>query len=59
MDFLDLFSNGKCGGLGPRRVDWVAWLRSMVDRGDTAMPYWRVARGHECSLGLTGDGVGG
>jgi hypothetical protein len=33
MDFLDLFSNGKSDGPGPRRMDRAVWLRSIMDRG--------------------------
>jgi hypothetical protein len=40
MDFSDLFSNGKSGGPGPRRVDWVARLRSTVDRGGVDKRAW-------------------
>jgi hypothetical protein len=35
MDFSDLFSNGKSGGSGPRRVGRAARLGSTMDRGGT------------------------
>jgi hypothetical protein len=58
MDFSDLFSNGKSGGPGPRRVDRVARLGSTVDRGDAdkrarrclAGAWHAGARAHQCSL---------
>jgi hypothetical protein len=56
MDFLDLFSNGKSGGPGPRHVDRAVWLESIVDRGGAAKrARWRLAgapragaRAHRC-----------
>jgi hypothetical protein len=57
MDFSDLFSNGKPGGPGPRRVDRAARLESTVDRGGAEKrARWRLddawcvgARGCRCS----------
>jgi hypothetical protein len=44
MDFSNLFSKGKSGGLGPRRVDRVARLESIVDRqGADRRAQWRHA----------------
>jgi hypothetical protein len=40
MDFPDLFSNGKSGGPGPRRVDRAAWLGSTVHRGSVDKRVW-------------------
>jgi hypothetical protein len=48
MDFLDLFSNGKSNGPGPRRVD-----RGSVDKRArrSLASTWRVgARARWCSL---------
>jgi hypothetical protein len=58
MDFSDLFSNGKSGGPGPWRVDQVARLESIVDRGGAdkrarrcLAGAWRAgARASRCSL---------
>jgi hypothetical protein len=57
MDFLDLFSNGKSGGPGPRRVDRAVRLESIMDRGGVdkmarrlLAGAWRAgARAHWCS----------
>jgi hypothetical protein len=53
MDFLDLFSNGKSSGPGPRRMDRAARLGSTMDRGGTDK---RVRRRLGCAqvLGLVG-----
>jgi hypothetical protein len=57
MDFSDLFSNGKSGGPGPRRVDRAARLESIMDQGGTDKRARRRlasvrnagARAHRCS----------
>jgi hypothetical protein len=58
MNFSDLFSNRKSGGLSPQRVDRAAQLRSIVGRGSADRRVWRRlasaqragARAHWCSL---------
>jgi hypothetical protein len=52
MDFSDLFSNGKSGGLGPWHVDRAALLECTVDRGGAGKRArrhlagaWRVGAG--------------
>jgi hypothetical protein len=54
---MELFFNGKFGGLGPPSVDWTAWLWSMMDRDDADkrvgwchVGVWRAgARAHRWS----------
>jgi hypothetical protein len=60
MDFSDLFSNGKSGGLDPRCVDRAARLESIVDRSGADMrAWWHLAvarragsRARRCSLAM-------
>jgi hypothetical protein len=49
MDFLNLFSNGKSGGPGPRRVDQAAQLGSTVDRGSADRRVRRRLAGARCA----------
>jgi hypothetical protein len=60
MDFLDLFSNAKSGGLGPRHVDRATRLGSIIYRGGADKRVRRCivgaqrmgARAHRCSLAV-------